>query len=379
MKNLTILQLAEKIVDATSDNSFSEESINEAMPYMRRLGKRLDISPMQALFMSIMIDNFSSELNVEEIAQHFNCRRIRVLSHWKDIEVLEKKEYIMINRKGKMNMGMPFPVIEAFRDNRKYNPIDYSALTTANWFEELSNLLSFKDGGDMSYKSFVSNLSKLLCSNEQLPVVRQIKSYFPHVDMHDSADFDDLILLLGTTDLFVQNGDNHIGLYDIEDLYENRRQARRVANRLKREDNILQRAGVIELCDIDGQVDSEAWKLTDKAKKELLSELNINEKKCNNGILLAENITPKKMFYKEDVERQIARLRQLLDKDNFLSVQQRLIAKGMRSGFSCILRRSGNRQDRNGSAGSPTDGQGYQDGGHTKHAFQMGRRNRKKY
>ena len=84
-------------------------------------------------------------------------------------------------------------------------------------------------------------------------------------------------------------------------------------------------------------MESNAWKLTDKAKEELLEGLTYIKKSSVAGLTLPDTISEKKLYYCEAVTKQVNQLRSLLQEEHFRSVQKRLEEKGMRRGFACIF------------------------------------------
>ena len=95
-------------------------------------------------------------------------------------------------------------------------------------------------------------------------------------------------------------------------------------------------------CD-DGQVDSEQYMLTRKAKAELLSAYKPSHAKCrrsqpNRRFLKSHtSIKEKSLFFNASEQEQIERLTSLLSTDNLPSIQQRLEEQGMRKGFACLF------------------------------------------
>ena len=84
------------------------------------------------------------------------------------------------------------------------------------------------------------------------------------------SDDEDLVLFAGIMDLFVRNNDNHVIREDVEDLMDNRWQMRSHARLLERGNHPLQQAGLVEQTDCNGQVEADAWKMTDAATKNRL-------------------------------------------------------------------------------------------------------------
>jgi SpoVK/Ycf46/Vps4 family AAA+-type ATPase len=78
--------------------------------------------------------------------------------------------------------------------------------------------------------------------------------------------------------------------------------------------------------------------VTDTAKKDLLSELNIKgAQNYKKNLVLYEAIKPKKMFYNPRETAAIGKLISLLSEENYCKIHDRLDGKGMRKGFACLF------------------------------------------
>jgi SpoVK/Ycf46/Vps4 family AAA+-type ATPase len=98
--------------------------------------------------------------------------------------------------------------------------------------------------------------------------------------------------------------------------------------------------GYIEHATVNGFLEKELFKLTDKAKQELLGELNTQGVRYNplkNKTITCDAIVSKPLFYNDDERQQVERLASLLQPDNFKAIQERLTASGMRKGFACLF------------------------------------------
>ena len=147
-----------------------------------------------------------------------------------------------------------------------------------------------------------------------------------------------MVIFAGILDLFVRNNDNHVIREDLEDLFETRWDMRTQARLLERGIHPLQQAGLIEHSDSNGQVESNAWKLTDAAKERFLSEVDCSTPMVEDkNIQEAESITEKPLFFNASVSKQMAQLESLLQENRFAAVQENLAKHGMRRGFACIF------------------------------------------
>jgi SpoVK/Ycf46/Vps4 family AAA+-type ATPase len=122
-------------------------------------------------------------------------------------------------------------------------------------------------------------------------------------------------------------------------MFENQSDLSKIKNELKKQQSELMILGLVENPNSNGFEDRETFKLSDKAKAELLGELNIQEKQAEShkDIVLHTSLAEKTMFYNQSEESQIEQLSTLLKEENFKNVQQRLADKGMRTGFACLF------------------------------------------
>ena len=107
--------------------------------------------------------------------------------------------------------------------------------------------------------------------------------------------------------------------------------------------HILMDCNLIEFKCEEGQVKTDQYMLTRKAKSELLSAYRPSHTKCgrrqDNSRLLKSHTTikEKSLFFNTSEQEQIQRLTSLLSTDNLPSIQQRLEEQGMRKGFACLF------------------------------------------
>lgn len=202
-------------------------------------------------------------------------------------------------------------------------------MTIDKWFAALSKLLNAKDQDKIPYTNFIADLHVLINSNKHLVVTQKLSTIKGDVD---------LVIFAGILDLFVRNNDNYVIREDLEDLFETRWDMRTQARLLERGIHPLQQAGLIEHSDSNGQVESNAWKLTDAAKERFLSEVDCSTPMVEDkNIQEAESITEKPLFFNASVSKQMAKLESLLQENRFAAVQENLAKHGMRRGFACIF------------------------------------------
>ena len=145
-------------------------------------------------------------------------------------------------------------------------------------------------------------------------------------------------MLILFSHLFVNNNDDNIGFNDINFLYDNKRTWRTIMAMFEEGDHLLLTEGIIENNNSDGFVDRESFRMTEKAKREFFSELNLAAKKAKRGdVVKSEDIAAKKLFYGEKISAQIAELGKLLEEKQYNQIRARMKEAGFRCGFACLF------------------------------------------
>lgn len=330
--SLNLMQLFEQVIDLTADRNLPPDNIADVQPYLDRLSNRLQISTREALLLSACVNAGSCTINISDIASHFGCKNIKIQTYWQDLLSLTTKRLLFTrqNLDGETAFVFPQEVLNAFREDRVPEIPSYDNLSIADWFEYLVSLFDERIRRRLSYDVFVTDLRRLITSNPSLPLPQRLRFY----QLDDNMS--DIILLLGLVFLFLRDHDEHVMRSDLEDLFQHPRSMRSIARSLEAGEHCLQDFGLVEFVCADGQIESNAWKLTDKAKCELLEGMAYC-KKTKANLINADAITPKQLFFPAAVEKQVAQLRTLFCPDRFSDIQERLVQHGMRRGFACIF------------------------------------------
>lgn len=334
ISKLNLMQIMEVILEKTHEKKLSPTNLKSVQPMLDALASRLSITDREALMLTAFVNLCDdNRIGFHDLARHFDCTNIKVQTYWAEIESLSEKGYVCIRKDndGDMTFNVPGKAVGAIRENHAYMRESYENLTVADWWDCLGDIMRDRYHGRISYSIFTQELQRLIDSNPTLTIVQRLKSYqLGEVDT-------DTITLLAMANLFVRDCDDHIISSDIEDYPENRRALRCITRELEQGYHILQDKTLVEFASSNGQVESNAWKLTDKAKEELLEGLSYLKTNSTVGLTLPDAISEKKLYYCEAVTKQVNQLRSLLQEERFSSVQKRLEDKGMRRGFACIF------------------------------------------
>jgi hypothetical protein len=329
---LTLLEHIEKIVELSDNSMLNGDFFEKAKKHIACVKRLLHLNDIQAVFLSHFIDRSSNgQILISDIAKVIGCRNIKLLQYMDDIDVLEKRRLVRCCRcKLSISYRVPREVVNALRQNKEYCPADRKNISIHAFFNELDQLFAELNEKELTYPLFAEEVESLFEDNPQLQFIQIFGKY--------GLDSYNRILLLRFCNLFVENADDNIRFSDFEDDFP-RHNFRILKNSLQSKSNILFEKELIECNYDDGFEDRASFCLTDKAKNELLGELDLQIRKVNRGkdILVHESLVVKQMYYNEKEQKQVAQLIDLLREENFINVQKRLKEKGMRTGFACLF------------------------------------------
>jgi len=329
VKDKSILDHVEKIVEISSKSGI-EKSLSEARKHLDYVSKKLGINYIQAvLFSHFMEKSDCGNIRISEIAETIKCSKVRIIKYMNECEELEKKKLIRCSRGGDgVSYRIPHEVYDSLRKNNEFRPEKLDNLTISKFFVTLEKIFNERGNNELTYNSMKMEITDLINQNMHLQFCRKIMSY----NLYE----DNLLLLVCFCHFSGNNDDDNIGMHDIKFLFDDTSAYYELKRELTRGDHSLIYGKFIEFTNNNGFVNSDSWKLSDMAKKELLSEL-MEKHNYQKNLILFDKIKPKKMFYNAKEKDEIQKLNSLLQEENYHKIQDRLEGKGMRKGFACLF------------------------------------------
>ena len=332
VKPSNILDALENIVENVENSKLSEDFFNKNHDVISYASQRLSLPPSQVVILALLIDkNDEQNISLSKIAEFVGCRPMHLLRMTEEIENLEKLRYIRIIKSYKSSTyRVPNETIEALSHNKPYVYQPPKATDLVAFFNEFKKLLKEKDNGEIDYKSLLSQTKELLDCIPDSSLVRGIKRY--------KLDEETAFLFIYMSHLLIEDNNEDIRFYEIENIYDDDEIPSWCKRELRNRSSNLFRHKLIENPVEDGMGRSDAFKLTEKAKYELLADMNMEETgRSENGLLKYDSFPKKKLFYNPDTIDKIKELRDILAPQKFSNVQRRLKDAGMREGFCCLF------------------------------------------
>lgn len=328
----TILEAFEGIVELVHDSRLSPEFFRKANPFISFAARKLNLSDMQTVLLAIFVDKSEdTRIRQSEIASFIDVRTLRILQLSHEIDALVELHYLKPSkRRDDLTYRVPPKVVEALRADKPFVYEEEPVLDINDFFDCFRRFMKEKDNDELSNDNLQAQTLEILDDIKDTQFATAIRNL--------KLRADHLLLFIYMTHLYVENNDDNIQFHDIENLYDDDEIPHFIKRSLRNRTNPLFERGMIENVNEDGMARADAFKLTDKAKEEVLGELKINTVgRSDKDLIRHDVLTAKTLVYNPEEEKQIRELSSILSEKRFREVQKRLEGNGMRKGFCCIF------------------------------------------
>lgn len=328
----SVLEAFEYIVELSENSNLDKDFFDKASKHIKYATRKLQLTSMQVVLLAQFVDRSQNcRIMMSDIAEYVGCRTTRFLRMTEDIDSLEAKYYLRASRsKGSISYRVPAEVLKSIRKNQPYIHVKENVCDTQSFFDKFNSLMEEKEDDELTHDTLCALTLEMLDEIKQSHFARKIKSC--------QLDESDTVLFIFMAHLFVENNDDNIGFHDLENLFDDDKLPRWVKRSFRNRTSELFEEKLIENVNEDGMARSDSFKLTNYAKEEVLSELDLNSiGKSENGLIAYDTLAEKELIYNESEQNQISELSSILSKDRFNDVQSRLEKAGMRKGFCCLF------------------------------------------
>ncbi len=328
----SILECFEHIVELAEDSNLDKEFLEKASTHLKYATRKLKLTAMQVVLLAMFVDRSEcSRIMISEIAKYAGCRTTKILRLSDDIDILESKHYLRASRCRKsLSYRVPGTVLKSLRKNQPYVHEEEPVADTQTFFDRFDKLMNEKDDDELTHDSLMEQTMEMLVEIKGTKFATELRRC--------GFGDEDTLLFVFMAHLFVKNDDDNIGFHDIDDIFDDNEIPSWVKREFRTRESELFEKELIENVNEDGMARSDAFKLTDMAKEELLCELNLNNVgKSDKGLIKADTLAEKSLIYNASERDQITELTSILSENRFNEVQTRLRSAGMRPGFCCIF------------------------------------------
>ena len=332
-KSTSLLDI-ENIVNASEDCKMSSKFMAENAQPLERLAKKLGVSKAQTtLFAIIASSSYNDNCSLSDIKRHLGCENLDMLRLSPDLKALQRARLIRVTgKKGLFNdesYFVPDEILNCLLYDKEIERQEIGNLDFDAFILHLDTLFKEMEEKGGNFEGFVYDIRELIKANPQLDFAKKL----------DRMNLDDkeLVLLLKFCLSTLIDQEDSLEYREINDLFDNDRQARTEFNQLR---NGQHRLIVDKLVEPAGRelFSGDTFRLTDHAKETLLSQKCLKQTPVDlDELTLATSIAEKRLYYNANDQAQIERLKSLLQPTSFSDIRLRMKQQGMRSGFACLL------------------------------------------
>lgn len=326
----SLIELVLKIVILLVDShSLVPTSARSSLLAMKQ---RLQLrSCEQASLLTMIMNNCDdSHIQISDLAKDYGVSTLEIANYLPELDDLALKNVIIRSRDsdGVSSYRITESVMRALRMGQLPARKDLSGLSTADFFEQADDLLIQFRNEELEAEPLKLAITELLNSNHQLPAVQYVKRHH--------LCYDDLLLLLAMTNLYLNDNDDAITHYDLSS-YFSKRVLNNICRKLERGEHPLMQKGIVEYFCSAGQVDASAWKLTDGAKSAMLGETVQISSMQSKLLTRYDQITSKRLFFNKRVGAEVELLVSLMKPRRMSQIRKQLQKRGFRQGIACLF------------------------------------------
>ena len=332
-KSTSLLDI-EKIVNASEDCKMSSKFMAENAQPLERLAKKLGVSKAQTtLFAIIASSSYNGNCSLSDIKRHLGCENLDMLRLSPDLKALQRARLIRVTGKKSWfndeSYFVPDEILNCLLYDKEIERQEIGNLDFDAFILHLDTLFKEMEEKGGNFEGLVNDIRELIKANLQLDFAKKL----------DRMNLDDkeLVLLLKFCLSTLIDQEDSLEYREINDLFDNDRQARTEFNQLR---NGQHRLIVDKLVEPAGRelFSGDTFRLTDHAKETLLSQKCLKQTPVDlDELTLATSIAEKRLYYNANDQAQIERLKSLLQPTSFSDIRLRMKQQGMRSGFACLL------------------------------------------
>ena len=332
-KSTSLLDI-EKIVNASEDCKMSSKFMAENAQPLERLAKKLGVSKAQTtLFAIIASSSYNDNCSLSDIKRHLGCENLDMLRLSPDLKALQRARLIRVTGKKSWfndeSYFVPDEILNCLLYDKEIERQEIGNLDFDAFILHLDTLFKEMEEKGGNFEGLVNDIRELIKANPQLDFAKKL----------DRMNLDDkeLVLLLKFCLSTLIDQEDSLEYREINDLFDNDRQARTEFNQLR---NGQHRLIVDKLVEPAGRelFSGDTFRLTDHAKETLLPKKSLKQTPVDlDELTLATSIAEKRLYYNANDQAQIERLKSLLQPTSFSDIRLRMKQQGMRSGFACLL------------------------------------------
>ena len=324
------------------------------------LAEQFGITEKQAVLFAIVLEmSKGDEFSKSDLARALKTNFVNLLSYEEDLKALEKGYLIRRCRWGKIQVGEE--VQKCLERNQAYHKPTYENLSTYAILSRIGRIIRELDTPvDSELKDpmmALLTIDDMILANpktsiakaaDKYEILRQGDKLFDFYDRDDDDKWEcydymesmcpsERLLFYGMCYRYLNYNDDFLGWFDFRYLF-GEKTMEYLQETYKDEDLSLQTHKIMVYANRDGLLVKDHFKIEDSVKEEIWADCGgLPEQAPMAGTLKNEELKEKRLFYDDELGREVGTLSNLLSEERYGAIKTALEEKGMRSGFTCLF------------------------------------------
>lgn len=336
--DMTIMGNLDKIVttlitrDTTGATHLQEQKLPDAKDALEYIAGKFDISETQAMLFALMFDRAGyCSCTTKDFAKYLGVTSLRAYSYYEDYEVLRKKWLIRMTQDGMFRI--PRMVIAEARKDKVFKKPDFKNLDIAGLVSQIGHFVAYVNQSEYSVEEAVEDAQAALSENPGTGMSRVYEKY----QINDCA-IDEKFLFFLLINSRLENGMDTMPVATLTTYFSD---AACISLRksIFNECLCLQEKNIIEFELSGGIVSKDQIRINEDILTEICQDAPVLLEKGSPavGVISPDSIVKKKLFFSDEVQKDITILSGLLEEHKYDELKLRMRKNGMREGFTCLF------------------------------------------
>ena len=318
------------VYGALKDSKLKTKKTKQYTTAMEKLTNLYKLSQTQIWIICIVCDKYIAyrdSSTMRDICNIIKVTAMSIMSWRKDIELLIEKGFLEWQR-GRDNFQPVSDFCESLYNNVEFIPQSKKEVDDIDFLNYFAERYEARRGEEMPAYAIQRELRQYENKHKNLGMIKRV--------MDALEECNHRFFLYDVTHDVLEGGESNLNA-TIADLYDGGRRYS-VATEMMEEKHELFQKGLIEFTK-KGNLSDATITLSDKGKKLVLGEKaflfeeSINEK----NLIKTDSIKEKKLFYSEENQKEINRLKNALQDEKLKNIQKRLKDDGLPVGVAVLL------------------------------------------
>lgn len=297
------------------------------------LVKRMHLTPLQTIVFCICIEVGPCNIDFKSFARALHVSNAQALTLADTLNELVRCRLLGLtssfgNKTSSYNISAR--ALKTLISNEDYEAPQRTFKDTEGLLSYYHDFLNELEEEGIKQGLLLEEVEEIFRENSDLDFVKKVNQY--------PLDSKDRLLLVEFCDKLVNEEDTELNYYQLDDIFPNKSDFARIRSELRSGQHVLMLCELVDFSCNNGVADTNSFSLTEKARTELLASVNIQIKEERlSGVIQAESIAAKELYYTEKVSKQVNKLHGFLDDKKYKELVERMKARFNRCGLTCLM------------------------------------------